>query len=786
MSMDFQKELNQRQYEACSSPAHRLRIIAGAGTGKTRVLTYRIAYLITHFGVYPQRIVAITFTNKVAKEMTERVAKIMESEGMEKRFRPLICTFHGYCYRFLKREMDQIPGMNNQFSVLDDDDAKGVWKTVFDEVGIPDDKDSRRYVVSQVSGLKSRGIFYESASASMLPPFGPVRPETVLKAYGAYQRILKENNTLDFDDLLMFTLKILTEKPEVRSAWQQKFDAYLVDEFQDTNELQYRLIQLLLSPNGSLTVVGDPDQTIYTWRGADNDIISKQLPHDYKDLVTVTLDLNYRSTQKILDRANMLIKNNSDRLDKSLTANNKDEGQDVVYTPCYSQENEAAVAVNNILALRRAKAKYADIAIIYRSNYLSSAFEKALTQNRIPYAVYGGQKFLDRKEVKDALAYLRLLVNPKDDFSFLRVIKAPSLGIGDKTLAMLKSYAESQGLGLWEAVHFHLEDLPLRAGIKLRLRQDITAYETCQGQIGTTTDGVAMTSLLNAYLTSVGFIGFVQEQDTREEKDAIDVNDKDTRLKNVQELLSQIRDFLNSDDLFDESGNPIQGSLEDFLIDVALQADQDTMEAADKVMLMTVHVSKGLEFPYVFVVGLNDDVFPSSHAFERGNKGIEEERRLFYVAITRAKKGLYLSSFNGYSFSSGSPFVPSMFLKEIGFNIKPTGNPFATDWYGKGNAHMVGKVTHGFIPPAQRQQPANPSYLSHKADELLNIRHSYPNKKPVGVSLFSIGDKIAHISFGVGEIVAVSPTSITVKFKEPYGTKTLAKSFTKAFKKVTE
>ncbi len=790
MEIEFDKELNEKQLEACTSTAHHLRIVAGAGTGKTRVLTYRIAYLITKLNVAPNRIVAITFTNKVAKEMQERVAKILDKAGLTIRIPPLISTFHGYCYRFLKREIQHLDGFNTQFSILDDDDQKSIWKIVFNDVHIPDDKEKKKYVAGLIGKAKAKGLFPKEVSESSFPPYGPVSSKDVLKAYQDYQVTLKKNNALDFDDLLMFTEKILEDCPQVRAKWQSKFDAYLVDEFQDTNGLQYKLLGLLLPPNGSLTVVGDPDQTIYTWRGADNDIITKYLPHDYRDLQTVTLDVNYRSTQAILDKANQLIRNNTNRMAKNLVSFTGEKGSDVVYTYCYSQDNEASFAVNKILSLHAKGIKYSDIAVIYRSNYLSQAFEKALTQNRIPYAVYGGLKFFDRAEVKDTLAYLRLLVNPKDDFSFKRAIKAPSVGIGDKTLAMLSQQAEGLDLSLLELVQAHLGDLPLKTAISLRLGTDLKAYQDTVKALKNAEDGTAVSTVLFQYLDKVGLIAYVQKKDSLEDKEDFDINDKDTKLKNVKELLGQINHFIDSD-VFDEQGNPTKPTLEDFLIDVAIQSDQDSMVTSDKVMLMTAHVSKGLEFPYVFVVGLNDGIFPTGHALDSGSKAIEEERRLFYVAMTRAKKGLFLSSFGGYSYIANGPQIPSDFLAEIGFKPQPqSDNPFARQDYG--NHDLYAQRGGGHVKVYQDNQPHSgyvPGSFAEtamkQADALLNARRNrLANAQSINNANYQVGDRIAHVSFGIGTVVGVDRSTITVQFKDPFGTKKLAKGFLKAFKKV--
>lgn len=792
MGIDFKGLLNERQYEACCSTARHLRIVAGAGTGKTRVLTYRIAYLISENEINPSRIVAITFTNKVAKEMEERVDKIMKDNGTPLTVhRPLIATFHGFCYRFLRRECALLKDFNSQFSVADDEMQKELFKHVFLDLHIPDDKDIRSDITKKIGFFKNKGIFPDEVNESMFTSSGPATPKEIIDCYKKYQSLLKKNNSLDFDDLLMYTAKILDDYPEVRERWHRKFDAYLIDEFQDTDSVQYKLVKHLLSSHTSLTVVGDPDQTIYTWRGADSNLIQNSLPKDFPDLQTVTLDLNYRSTQQILDKANMLIKFNSNRLDKSLRAFNEEEGKDVTFTPCNSSDSEASLVINKILELHRNGVEYKDIVIIYRSNYLSQPFEHALTRNKIPYAVYGGLKFYDRAEIKDALAYMKLLVNPKDDYSFFRVLKAPSRGIGAVSYEIIKETANRLGKSNFETCIENLDEIPLKPTLIDRLTEFKTVYDETVNQLKEAKPE-EVKDVIDHYLNNIGFKKYINDIDTKEDKNSLDTNEQNTRMKNVRTLIGLLGNYMESDN-FDEEGNLLENSLEEFLIDAALQSAQDEIKDNNKVLLMTAHVSKGLEFPYVFVVCLDENIFPTGHAIERGNKGIEEERRLCYVAITRAKKQLFLSSQGGYSFATKGYNTPSQFVKEIGFNQeapKPSNSNdlyngggrgfYKSNSYSNDNKHY--SKYNGYF--SSNSSKFNSNSTPKTQNVVYKASSSNISKVKAATEVYVIGDKVAHSSFGVGTVIKVEPSIIVVKFPEPYGEKRLVKGF-KAFRKVS-
>lgn len=773
--MDFTKDLNERQAEACVSQALHLRIIAGAGTGKTRVLTYRIAHMICNMGIAPGRLVAITFTKKAARELGDRAANLLNRAGVNLTRTPIISTIHAFCNRFLRFEASHIRGYNNKFTIVDEDDQGRIIKDVAARLGWENDKVKKRELLAQIGNLKGKGLLPEDVDEGSIIGFqGGLTGREIKEGYSLYQENLRRIGAMDFDDLLLYTYKILENFPDVREHWAHRFQAFLIDEFQDTDPLQYEIVKLLLTSRTFLSVVGDPDQTIYTWRGAENRLITTQLSEDFPDLVTVTLDVNYRSTQNILDRANTLIKHNSDRLEKSLRSFDGQVGEPVSYANYYSPENEAQMVVNQILNLKRKGYKYSDIVVLYRAKHQSSQIEKWLTYNRIPYVVVAGQPFFGRQEVKDAMAYLRLLVNEDDDISFRRAITAPSFGLGEKSLDLLAGTATSKGKSILKYLTDSEDISFLSAKVRNHLAKLIGLITQTRVDLEGRTIGFDVQNILENYLDKVGLLNYVSSLDTKDAEKKLDINDSHSRLDNVKELLSQVRDFIDTDH-FDIDGNKIDSTLAEFLIDVVLLTTQDAIVESDNVSLMTVHVAKGLEFPVVFVIGMNEDVFPTRHAVERGDQGIEEDRRLFYVAITRAEKLLYISSRNGGGFGGNYDQSPSRFLKEIGFGPKKGDSAQPSS-----GGDLLFKTHGGAVKPYTRPKIFDDMQAS---DKLLNSRP----RRPVGqvnASVFQPGDRIAHVSFGVGKVIDVGATSIKVDFGGEVGVKNLAKSFTKAFRKL--
>lgn len=638
--MDYRNLLNERQYEAVSTDAQYARVIAGAGTGKTRVLTYRISYLITEKNVNPMSIVAIAFTNKVANEMKSRALALIPGNC----FGLTVSTFHSFCAKFLRKEIDVI-GFPNNFTIMDEEDQTTLVKDIAVENGYKRNDDIVKYTLGYIGWNKCNGTY--PADIILGDDCSP-REKEALKMFHLYEQRKDQMLSLDFDDLLLKTIEILENYDEVREKWQHRISNILIDEFQDTNDVQYKLVKLLTNENTSLYVVGDPDQTIYTWRGANQDIILN-FTKDFPLVKTIVLDRNYRSTKSILGCANTLIAHNKKRVPKDLYTLEND-GDEVIVENSFSRETEAKYVIDTIENLVHTKnVNYKDIAILYRAAYLTLPFEHEMMRRRIPYQVYGGVKFFQRKEVKDVLAYFRLIYNSKDDLSFERIVNVPRRGIGDHTIDILKSEKEIAGLSYIEYLknieNYNTEVKPktimaltymvnLLDETKKRLDENLEAYP----------------KVLQDFVRDLGYYEYLQSDDESEE-----------RLGHVKTLLEDIVDFLKK---YPES------SFEEYLQNATLQTSQDEITDSNKVSLMTIHIAKGLEFPYVFVVSMIDGVFPSHRTMDEvGHNGEEEERRLCYVAFTRAKKQLYVTYNSSYSFVLESQAFESRFIKEAG--LKP-------------------------------------------------------------------------------------------------------------------
>ena len=773
MSIDFKKELNKEQYLAATSTAKHLKIIAGAGTGKTRTLTYRLANMIMRGDFFPGQIVAITFTNKVAREMRERVDHILLENNLDMVGRPIIMTFHGFCYRFLRRELCRhYTNFKEPFSIADEKEQSDIFKRIAKNEGWSYKDKVFQDIKKAILAMKTKGITPDQASERN------IAEEKIKSFYESYQEELARANALDFDDLLMFTYEILRRDKECQAEYQRKFKAFLIDEFQDTNLLQYKIVKKFMNDETELCVVGDPDQTIYTWRGADNDIIKKELNKDFPDLETVVLNLNYRSTQKILDKANQLIKNNNDRVDKSLVAFSDEKGADVEFLRALDQDNEAKNIALKIKNFHNAKGvRYSDIAVIYRSNYLSRVFEKNFNLFKIPYQLYGGIKFYERAEVKAGLAYLRLLNNPDDSLSFEKVIHAPSIKIGDITLEKLRKQADEKGKSIFRFIKENSDELTVSSYQRMGLARIVSAMNQAEENLKKSEKNIDKIILaIKDYFNDTGFYSFVKKWDENEKED----QDKAySREDNIKELIGAVHDYL-----INASQNPIddeQPTLNDFLINVALESDQDTMNEEDKVAVMTGHVSKGLEFPYVFVTGLVDGILPSSHAQESGKKGMEEERRLFYVAMTRAKKYLCISTFSGSRFG-GTSNLPSHFLKEIGFesSLRDIYSRRTDVFNDEFSNYGRGFATGTFDYRARKKRAKRVDYVP---TQLTKLKKTVVSQKSPSVVKYKVGDKIAHASYGIGVITKVVGARLYVDFDKEVGQKILIAGF-KAFKKI--
>ena len=770
--MDIKSKLNEKQFLAATCRKQYLRIVAGAGTGKTRTLTYRLAYLISE-GILPRKIVAITFTNKVAREMQERVESILKENNFEIKGSPLISTFHGFCYRFLKKEIDRLPGYNKNFAIADETDQNAIYKEIFSKMSKGSVKEFTSSLIKRISDLKTDGVFNTEISPKDVPFGSNFNFDELKHVYDTYQKKLRVSNLLDFDDLLMLTVKIMREFEEVRKHWQMKYDMFLIDEFQDTNEVQYELVKLFLDGHNMLTVVGDPDQTIYSWRGAKNKIIKDTLEKDFPTLETIVLDYNYRSTANILDMSNKLISNNKDRVKKDLIAANNIQGNKVELLISDDQENEGyriACEINRLVKFNGYK--FNDIAIIYRSNYLSNPLEKQLTTFKIPYVVYGGFKFFERAEIKAAISYLRLLVNP-DDYSFKTVLHAPTKGVGDKSYEDVSLYRDENYKDeyLFNVFYKDLDSLKLTAPCKEHLRNFFRAYDEAKNIYLNHQDNDELLTGIRDYLSHTGFMEWVNNEDKKmQKKYEYTPNSTDSKVDNVNELLRTLTNYLGHK-VIDEDGNERESTLEDFLIDVALQSDQDNIDDANHVFLMTGHVAKGLEFKVVFVAGLVQGVFPTTHAINSFSpNAIEEERRLFYVSMTRAKELLFLSTNSGFNVRSKNDNTPSMFLKEL--EILPTKKKISP--------------TSSYQAHVGANKPTRTVENREAINKFMNQYSSYGSKQDnTSKDTYIIGDEVIHTSFGRGKVVElVGNDKIVVEFKD--GSRRKLMIGFKAFRKVKE
>ena len=624
--VDLKEVLNPPQYEAVTSVEGPLLVLAGAGSGKTRVITYRVYHLIENIGVPPIRILGVTFTNKAAGEMKERIVKLV---GEDAKFVNLM-TFHSLGSKIL-RETAHLIGIDNNFTIFDQEDQKSVVKEVLKELGLSREYYDPGSVVHRIGLYKNEGKLPEDLYGEEIDP-------NIIEIYRKYEEFLRRNNALDFGDLLLRTYLLFQEKPAILQFYQETFQYIMVDEFQDTNFIQYELVKMLANSYRNICVVGDEDQTIYTWRGAEPDNVFQFL-RDFKDARVIKLEENYRSSGRILEVANTLIRQNKKRMGKKLWTKNPPGEYPGVFVHL-DEVREAEWVVGTIQELLEYGYRESEIAVFYRMNYQSRVIEEELVRRRIPYQVVGSLKFYDRKETKDILAYLRVLQNPKEDLSLLRIINVPPRGIGKKSVDVLREIATQEKLSLWEAMEFMIQQghplakkfLPFYSLITT-LREEMETLDVYQLALQLITDIEYEDYLYTHYST-----------------------DAEGRMANVMELLNSMKSYLQSEE------NP---SLQGYLERIALIADIDTMKDGNAVSLMTLHASKGLEFPVVFIVGVNDGLLPHSRSRDDEDE-LEEERRLFYVGITRAKEKLFLSLTRmRHSYNGVQELAPSMFLKEL-------------------------------------------------------------------------------------------------------------------------
>ncbi|EMW6002545.1 DNA helicase PcrA [Enterococcus faecium] len=707
--------MNPRQKEAVLHTDGPLLLMAGAGSGKTRVLTHRIAYLIEEKEINPWNILAITFTNKAAKEMKERVNAILASGGED----VWVSTFHSMCVRILRRDVDFI-GYNRNFTIIDSSEQLTLMKRILKELNIDPKKYDPRSILGTISQAKN-SLQTPQDFAKMQ---GSYYEEIAAKCYAAYQKELQYNQCMDFDDLIMNTIRLFEEHPDSLTYYQNKFHYIHVDEYQDTNHAQYTLVNLLAGRFRNLCVVGDADQSIYGWRGADMQNIL-DFEKDYPDAAVILLEQNYRSTKNILSAANQVIENNSNRKPKNLWTENK-EGNKITYYRADNERDETRFIVDRMQEeIRSNHRNYGDFAILYRTNAQSRVMEETLLKANIPYKMVGGHKFYDRKEIKDILAYLNVLANPQDSISFERIVNSPKRGIGPGSIEKLRSFASLHEWPLLEAAqNVDLANIGGKAG------QQLGAFGEMIQEVTQMIPYLTVTELTKEVLDRSGYLEDLKIQNTLEAQ---------ARIENLEEFLTVTQEFDKQfEQQNEEDADAPEEKLTVFLNDLALVSDIDNLEEdASQVTLMTLHAAKGLEFPVVFLIGLEEGVFPLSRALMEESE-LEEERRLAYVGITRAEEALYLTNaFSRTLYGRTQYNRPSRFVEEIDQELleiegmRPT--PKKTPVFAKKTAYSYKQPETAVVPSKSATGGENNSW------------------KP--------GDKVKHKKWGLGTVVRVSGTS---------------------------
>ena len=724
--------MNDRQTEAVQTTEGPLLIMAGAGSGKTRVLTHRIAYLIDEKMVNPWNILAITFTNKAAREMRERAEKL-KTEAQD----CLIATFHSMCVRILRREADHI-GYNRNFTIVDPGEQRTLMKRILKNLNLDPKKWNERAILGTISNAKN-DLIDEVAYANLADD---MYTEIVAKCYTAYQKELRQSEAMDFDDLIMLTLRLFDQNPDVLTYYQQRYQYIHVDEYQDTNHAQYQLVKLLASRFKNICVVGDADQSIYGWRGADMQNIL-DFEKDYPEAKVVLLEENYRSTKTILQAANEVIRNNRNRRPKNLWTQNED-GEEIVYYRANDEQDEALFVARTIDQLSREGYSHKDFAVLYRTNAQSRTVEEALLKSNIPYTMVGGTKFYSRKEIRDVISYLNLIANPSDNISYERVVNEPKRGVGPGTVEKIRDFASSQEMSLLDA-----SANILLSPVKGKAAQAVYDFANMLLDLRERLDDYKVTELVEAVLEKTGYAAVLAAQATLESQ---------ARIENIEEFLSVTKNFDESpDNPADESG---LDKLSRFLNDLALIADTDDGDTeSSEVTLMTLHAAKGLEFPVVFLVGMEENVFPLSRASEDEDE-LEEERRLAYVGITRAEKILYLTNANSRMLYGKTNYNhPTRFLREISSDLldyqglaRPANSSFKVS-YTNSDTSKFGQGMSLAQALQERKRQAAPSSISTGSLPFGKSGQSQPSKPEVA---WAIGDIAHHKKWGDGTVLAVS------------------------------
>lgn len=706
--------LNDMQKMAVEHSEGALLILAGAGSGKTGVLTNRVAYLIKERAVSPYSILAITFTNKAAKEMQQRVKSLIGEDANK----VWISTFHAFCTRVLRRDGQKL-GYENGWSIYDTSDKTILLNQCIKELAVNKDYYKTSTVGGYISDAKNQLLDSDDYYKKYV---GQFRYETISQIYELYQKKLKENNAMDFDDLIFNTIKLFQDDKEVLDYYQNRFKYCMVDEYQDTNYTQYLLVKMLCEKHGNLCVVGDDDQSIYTWRGADIRNIL-EFEKDFKDVKTIKLEQNYRSTSNIISAANCVIQNNKGRKDKSLWTQAQ-TGEKITVYRANSESDEARFVVERMEEYKDKGYKNTDFAILYRMNALSRKFEENLVKNKISYKVFGGFKFFDRAEIKDILAYLRVIENPYDKVSLKRIINVPKRGIGIKTVEKIEKLSEENNLSMMEIIST-CEDYDFSPSICNKL----TKFGAIMSSLKSFAKAMDVGDLLEKVLESTGYVKELQSEKTIESA---------SRIENINELFSVVKEFETTNE---------DKSLSNFLQTASLSTDMDEDAGDDYVSLMTVHSAKGLEFPVVFIVGLEDGIFPSSRSMD-SDEQLEEERRLCYVAITRAKEKLFISHcYQRMLYGRTQKYVQSRFLEEI-----------SKQYLDKEQSRL-------FNQGQTRVEKKTDNYSLHqKYVEKYKLFNKMQKESDLDPQNLKVGTRVKHKSFGEGMIVSKNGDQYSIAF----------------------
>ena len=741
MISDIIEKLNPAQREAVENTEGPVLILAGAGSGKTRVLTTRIGYLMENKGVKAENILAITFTNKAANEMRERVEETLEGIDTKEMW---ITTFHSCCVRILRKSINKI-GYNRSFVIYDSPDQITLIKDCMRELDISDKAFDPKYVLSCISNAKDK---LYSPKTYMKLNEGDISKTKVGEIYALYQDRLKRNSALDFDDLIMKTVELFKECPEILDFYRNKFRYIMVDEYQDTSKAQYELIKLLAKQHQNICVVGDDDQSIYGWRGADIRNIL-EFERDYDDVKIVKLEQNYRSTQVILDAANHVISNNTERKRKKLWSEKK-EGQLIKIQLAENEMEEGDFISNTINFMKKYEDReYKDFAVLYRANAQARSVEDALNRAGIPYNIYGGIKFYERKEIKDIIAYLRVIQNPQDDISLKRIINVPRRGIGLRTIEKIEDRASLKE----ESIYSVLIDIEDNSDISRKARASISEFVDLMSTLRSFTDVYTVSQIIEKILDVTGYKDELLKEKNNEGQD---------RIENLEELISVALEFESTSD---------DKSLEAFLTGVALNAEpSDEEESEDRVSLMTIHSSKGLEFPVVFLAGMEERIFPIARAIQSmRDSDIEEERRLCYVGITRAKEELFLTLTKKRTlYGRTNTSVASRFIEELPNECIERLNKEQKELsFSKANYNILDKYTQKY-----KMNNMNKMQAAKKINATIKNTSNESN-----IDDLKLGAKVHHPKFGLGTVVALKGPDVTIAF-DNQGIKTINKEYT--------